>query len=520
MLSGLRAVLPGLRASVRASSRSSVLRGTSLSYSRLRSSVTRPQGHSCTVDPVLTEQFVFVDCVDQDQDQDERLTDLVPTPHVPTTTPGHRKRRGLEQQLQTLKTLIQDQDQNKDLIQFHDSSPSPSLRRQGQTKPDPGLEPELGFSSVPCSGCGALLQAVDPVVPGYLPLHLLPKNQNENQDQMEIQQETKSASDKTLCQRCHVLTHQRQLLEVQMDQEHFKQIISSKLRSTRALVLLVVDLVDLPNSIIPDLQDLIGVNKQVAVVGTKLDLLPVLTPSDLKAVKSRLQDYIQTLTHFKPVYISLVSAKTGFGIEDLVSGLHRVWRHKGDVVLVGSTNAGKSTLFNALLDSDYNRLSGSKRATESPWPGTTLNLLKFPILNPTPARLQRRLLRLKEEANIAHSTAESTSKSTVVDKDRRGQEHSWHGYVSGHVGRTFKTNSTPEEVQFDPDSLAFGETEDGLMTRPVAEKVQEELSPHELKDAHWFYDTPGIIKDQDMLGLLTEEEVQAVVPVHALVTVS
>ncbi|KAJ0068999.1 hypothetical protein NL108_015791, partial [Boleophthalmus pectinirostris] len=289
--------------------------------------------------------------------------------------------------------------------------------------------------------------------------------------------------------------------------------ISSRIRSARVLVLLVVDLVDLPDSIIPDLKDLIGTNKQVAVVGTKLDVLPVLTPLDVSCVKRRLQEYIHTVTGYQPLSVHLVSAKTGYGIEELVSGLQRVWRHKGDVVLVGSANAGKSTLFNALLQSDYNRLLGSKRATESPWPGTTLNLLKFPILNPTPARLLRRQQRLKEEALLLQSTApDNTPGTTAGTEERRGQGH---GYVSGNVGRTFKNISKPTEIEFDPDLLAFGETEDGLMTRP--EKIEEELAPHLAKDAHWLYDTPGILKEQDMLKLLTEQEIRSVVPVQALV---
>lgn len=72
----------------------------------------------------------------------------------------------------------------------------------------------------------------------------------------------------------------------------------------------------------------------------------------------------------------------------------------GDVYLVGCTNAGKSTLFNALLQSDYCKVQAVdliQRATTSPWPGTTLSCLKFPILNPTGWRKFRRMTRLKEQ---------------------------------------------------------------------------------------------------------------------------
>ena len=68
----------------------------------------------------------------------------------------------------------------------------------------------------------------------------------------------------------------------------------------------------------------------------------------------------------------LISAKTAYGVEELISALQRSWRYRGDVYLVGSTNAGKSTLFNTLLESDYCIAKGAEaidRATISPWPG-------------------------------------------------------------------------------------------------------------------------------------------------------
>lgn len=62
--------------------------------------------------------------------------------------------------------------------------------------------------------------------------------------------------------------------------------------------------------------------------------------------------------------VRLISAK--------ISVLQSSWRCRGDVYLVGATNAGKSTLFNTLLESDYCIAKGAEaidRATISPWPG-------------------------------------------------------------------------------------------------------------------------------------------------------
>lgn len=70
----------------------------------------------------------------------------------------------------------------------------------------------------------------------------------------------------------------------------------------------------------------------------------------------------------------------------------------GDVYIVGCTNVGKSTLFNILLQSDFCKVQAAdliQRATTSPWPGTTLNLLKFPILKPSGIRNLMRHKRLQ-----------------------------------------------------------------------------------------------------------------------------
>jgi ribosome biogenesis GTPase A len=51
----------------------------------------------------------------------------------------------------------------------------------------------------------------------------------------------------------------------------------------------------------------------------------------------------------------------------------------GDVFIMGCTNVGKSSLFNALIQSDLCKsqvVDLVQRATVSQWPGTTLNLLK------------------------------------------------------------------------------------------------------------------------------------------------
>lgn len=72
----------------------------------------------------------------------------------------------------------------------------------------------------------------------------------------------------------------------------------------------------------------------------------------------------------------------------------------------------------------------------------------------------------------------------------------------GHIGRTFQANQTPKEtlVEFDPDSLSFGEDlgEDIKKDPSLDASTDAELTYNEIKDAHWFYDTPGIMKEHDV----------------------
>ncbi len=69
--------------------------------------------------------------------------------------------------------------------------------------------------------------------------------------------------------------------------------------------------------------------------------------------------------------MSLISAKTGWGVESLVTKLMRDHTKGEDIYLIGCTNVGKSTLFNALMQSDLCKLRDRdliNRATTSLWP--------------------------------------------------------------------------------------------------------------------------------------------------------
>ncbi|XP_078145256.1 nitric oxide-associated protein 1 [Centroberyx gerrardi] len=484
----------------------------------------REPSFSSTVDPNQEEQFVFLDCAEPEPEPEPEPEDqknLLP-PSAPAEqdrsaprsarSESEKQHRALERQLKVLSAAAQQEAEPDDLIQFHDTDfpPDPSIvstskkkkkkKGSGQQKIYGTPDVDEPVSATCCSGCGAALHCTAAAVPGYLP--------SEKYKTLLRDGRLRSAT----CQRCFLLTHHRQALSVSMSKDQYRDVVR-RIKSQKALVLLVVDLLDVPDSIVPDLPELVGTNKRVVVLGNKVDLLPGDSAGYLQRVRRQLTRYCADAGLGRQVRdVQLISAKTGYGIENLISSLQRAWGYKGDVYLVGTANAGKSTLFNTLLESDFCKSKAAdviQKATISPWPGTTLNLLKFPIINPTPQRLQRRSERLRQ-----------TEEELPPDQLSRLQHLRRQGYLVGRVGRTFRveSGSRSDVIQFDPDSLAYGEYEAGEEAKEASSLLTEaEFSHNELKDARWLFDTPGIMKERDVLSLLTEQEVRLLVPTQAIV---
>uniref|UniRef100_A0A665U0W4 Nitric oxide associated 1 n=1 Tax=Echeneis naucrates TaxID=173247 RepID=A0A665U0W4_ECHNA len=474
----------------------------------IRQLCTRDRGgiRTCTVDPNLEEQFVFPDHTDQDPQQEYLLHQpTAPRPPRNPQPPHQRQVRSLEHQLQVLRNGTQQEVDLDSLIQFKDIDfplhenlvVVKRKKKTGKGKHRVFGSPDLDepVSDTCCSGCGALLHCTAAAAPGYLP-----------SEKYKVLLREGGLSGAT-CQRCHLLTHHHKALNLQVSRDQYRAIVQ-QIRPCHALVLLIVDLLDLPDSIVPNLPELVGVNKHVVVLGNKIDLLPGDCPGYLPRIKRQLAQYCQE-AGFGPqvTEVHLISAKTGYGIEALISSLQGSWKYKGDVYLVGSANAGKSTLFNTLLDSDFCKSKATDvihKATISPWPGTTLNLLKFPIINPTPYRMFKRKERLNEAAQQMES-------ELPLDELRRLRQFSRQSYLMGRVGRTFRSGfrSRSTEIQFDPDSLAFGENEEELTGRSLAVRYPRDPERRRCESES------GLINS--ILSLLNGQEVRSVVPTQAIV---
>ncbi|XP_055618225.1 nitric oxide-associated protein 1 [Toxorhynchites rutilus septentrionalis] len=348
-------------------------------------------------------------------------------------------------------------------------------------------DPQEPTSIIPCGGCGALLHCAEPSIPGYLPSQLF---KGKSKQQLMT----------TVCQRCHFLKTYNTAINVTVSPKDYVDMISS-IKDKKALVVLMVDLLDFPCSIWPGLSEILGSKRSIVVVGNKVDLLPKDCPGYLNNIRDNLTKTLLEAGFDRNniKHVALISATTGFGVEELITKMHNVWGPRGDVYLVGCTNVGKSSLFNALLRSDFCKVQASdlvQRATACPWPGTTLRMLKFPILRPSDYRLYMRTKRLQSE-RVKLREEEQLRKQQA--KRTKSIEHAT---LIGHIGRTFVKEA--EETSDGFSVSQRGSAQAPLLT--LNEKSETYIN------SKWCYDTPGVVQPDQITNLLTTDELLLTLP--------
>uniref|UniRef100_A0A915K0F6 G domain-containing protein n=1 Tax=Romanomermis culicivorax TaxID=13658 RepID=A0A915K0F6_ROMCU len=381
--------------------------------------------------------------------------------------------------------------------------------KYGTADPDVAAAP----AGVDCCGCGARLHCRHTGLPGFLPFEyfkdLAASNFTQNKD-----------SDALLCRRCYLLKHYNFLLNVNVTPPEYERMLGALRNRHEILVVLIVDMLDFPCSIYRNLPHLVGVGKHLIVVGNKIDLVPCdSSPKYLKHYVKCLRQAVVDLKfheHFNIMSVQLISAKTGFGVESLINKIYHNWQNKGDIYLVGCTNSGKSTLFNALLQSDLCKVRAVdlvERATASIWPGTTLNLLKFPIMNPTPAKIMKREARLR----LVNRIIEKEEQHRKLLYEQTGDQQ--YAVLQGYIGQTF---ANPEGI---PSSfltkLAKNKNNvfrsNHFMPNPYEQKSKADknvtlANTPEFTMGNWCYDTPGTVNNDQIINLLTLEELIKTLP--------
>ena len=339
-----------------------------------------------------------------------------------------------------------------------------------------------------CTGCGSLLQAESPERRGYIKPDVLNSHyKNRSQDNSgSLSASGVEPSDQfvLICQRCHYLKNYNTALNITLSADDYKHHLTS-LREKRALVILIVDAIDFPASLFPNLHEVLGPRNLVHVVVNKVDLLPNLNPKTLR----RMEDYVRmeaTNGDLSVEKVWFVSCKTGQGIERLSNEIVYSWGNRGDVYLLGCTNVGKSSLFNHLivnlcgaLPGDSDTVSGLSAPAPviSHWPGTTLGLVSFPVLS---AGKRRRLLA---------QTYKGRPNDMEKDSDNDGMK-------IRDLFLARKNESNPGVYECLPD------IEEVLDEIGLRKPQKKKLIPKKQSEADsapmnrlWLHDTPGAIND-------------------------
>ncbi|CAF4124261.1 unnamed protein product [Rotaria sp. Silwood2] len=254
-----------------------------------------------------------------------------------------------------------------------------------------------------CFGCGASLQCADKTKPSFIPVEIYKHYLLTN-----LQKRTSQ------CQRCFLYyKYTNDISHCEVNEQVYKDILT-EIKRKHAVIILIVDLLDIPNSISGSwthLADQITDNHNssaniIFILGNKNRL-------ENECTKRGLGKHIVK-------YYGLISARTGYEIEELIS---KVFFVIGGVYLLSGTNVGKSSLFNSLIDSDLchiHALDCIQRATLSNLPGTIMNVLRFPIQLRTGKNQFMREERLKErEENeiIPDENSNSIENETTIDQN-------------------------------------------------------------------------------------------------------
>ena len=195
-----------------------------------------------------------------------------------------------------------------------------------------------------CIGCGAIFQTKDKVKEGFI--------------------EEENIANAIICKRCFRIKNYGDYQIINKEKKSYEEIFDN-IKNKKDLVLFLCDILTLDSSLLK-LNDFKG---PVILVITKKDLLP-------KSVKEyKLLDYIKANYKLNIKSIIFVCSTKNYNLDNLFELINK-YKNSNNVYLVGNTNAGKSTLINALIKS-YS--SCDSFITTSMLPATTLDIIKIKI---------------------------------------------------------------------------------------------------------------------------------------------
>lgn len=272
-----------------------------------------------------------------------------------------------------------------------------------------------------CLGCGSIMQYENKDADGYI--------------------EEKNYDSALICRRCFRMKYYGEYYSAKKKNDEFIDIVKS-IDKTNDLVLYVVDLFTLSDNI-----NIINkyLSNDTILVITKRDIMP-------KSVNNtKLKNYIKEIDGIQNILdIIIVSSINNSGLDDLYNMINK-YKNSNKVYVVGSTNAGKSTLVNKLVK---NYSTSVSNITASIMPSTTLNqinvklndnltLIDTPgivdetsIINIADAKLLKKITPKKEIKPITYQIKKN--KSIEIDDIARidyieGEKNSFTLYISNNL---------------------------------------------------------------------------------------
>lgn len=201
------------------------------------------------------------------------------------------------------------------------------------------------------------------------------------------------------CKRCFKMINYGEYEFVTKSNSEYIEILKD-IGKTKSLVLFVIDILSIPSDLIKYKQYL--QNNKVILVLNKKDVLP------LSIKEEKIINYFKE-QELPFIDIILISAYKNYNLDKLMKLINK-YRITKNVYVVGSTNAGKSTLINKIIN-NYSVDEG--KITMSPLPSTTLSTIKIPIkdyfLIDTPG--------LVEDGNILNFTSTKNVKKISPKKE-------------------------------------------------------------------------------------------------------
>lgn len=364
-----------------------------------------------------------------------------------------------------------------------------------------------------CKSCHFPIHCCDSSLGGYVPREIL----------VSIDADSSRNSNDILCQKCKFKMVYNAELSYDMSPDNYVNFLREIGREKSPIIIVLVDLTDFPAGIWEGLVDLVqGQRMQYLIVGNKLDLLPYDGPKLIDRVHYALRENLDRLRpgngNKRISDTTVLSARTGFGVEGLVSRiLERMDDEPRDVYLVGSKGAGKSTLFNALLQSDLCAARNGDlvtRVSSYEVPGHRVRMLRFPIdkLDSWQVEMKKR-----KRERVERNTAERIhALSSLSQRRQDSMPHMStiinrldYNPLSDSSTLTFSERSLPaESAPKFTDDHPLANIEDG---KPLA-ATKEKYSSY-----GFFHETPSSCHPDQLRNILTNDERLEVFPNETIV---